>query len=210
MAGRAPVLAGLLLVGLIVGCAGQQDGGEAEAAAPASAGTEWRSDGCATPRSPVVTHTAGVDMPLSDEQVEALVKKVTEAGQARFVAVYAGLEVMQGQVGLVVYRRPSADFDAYLRAQAGSQCVVVRDAAHSQAELQALANRISGDFAYWRDRGIAINTVGSRHDGSGVEVGTQDVAAARVELPKRYGTAVPIQVVEQGPVVPLIGSAPAR
>jgi hypothetical protein len=214
MAWRAPVLSGLLLVGLISGCAGQQDGrqngDESDVGAPAPASTEWRSDGCATPRSPVMTHTAGVDMPLSDEQVEALVQKVTRAGEARFAAVYAGLELTQEQVGLVVYRAPSAEFDAYLRAEAGSQCVVVRDAAHSQAELRALVDRITDDFAYWRERGIVINTVGPHNDGSGIEVGTQNVTAAQVELPKRYGAAVPIKVVEEEPIQLLPGTGPAR
>jgi hypothetical protein len=72
------------------------------------------------------------------------------------------------------------------------------DAPHSQVELQALAYRITDDMPYWRSRGIAINTVGRPEDGSGVEVGTENVTAALVELPKRYGPAIPIKVVKEG------------
>jgi hypothetical protein len=69
--------------------------------------------------------------------------------------------------------------------------------------LTALQERITADLRLWAERGVRINTVGARHDGSGVEVGTEDVAAARRDLPGRYGADAPIIVVEQGPVVPL-------
>jgi hypothetical protein len=205
---RASVLVGLLLIGLVAGCAGQRRGGEpdapGQAGAPAPGNGEWQTDACATPRSPAVTHTAGATFPLSDERVDALINKVQADGERRFAAVFAGVEVVPEQVRMIVYRKPSAEFDAYLRAEAGEECVIVRDAAHTQAELAALADRISADMAYWRGRGIAINTVGPKHDGSGVEVGTQNVIAAEVELPRRYGTAVPINVVDQGPIRPLV------
>lgn len=217
------VLAGLLLVvGLIGGCADQRGGSgpggsgpdpadQAAGASAAPAAAEWQTEGCATPRSPAVTHTAGVTLPLSDERLDALINKVQAAGEARFAAVFAGVEVVPEQVRMIVYRKPSAEFDAYLRAEAGGECVIVRDAAHNQAELVALVNRITADMAYWRARGIAINTVGPRHDGSAVEVGTQNVIAAQVELPKRYGTAVPIKVVDQGPIRPMVEpTGPAR
>jgi hypothetical protein len=226
-----PLLVGLVglvgLGGLLSGCAGQQGagnrgGGEAGAPAPSAADVsappavsvpapaahEWRSAGCATPRSPVVMHTAGIDMPLTDQRTQDLATKVTQAGEGQFAAVYAGLELTPDQLRLIVYRKPSAEFDAYLRTAAGDGCLMVRDAPHSQAELLALVHRISDDFGYWRKRGIAINSVGPNHDGTGVEVGTQNITAAQVELPMRYGMAVPIKVVEQGPIVPAIGKRP--
>lgn len=218
MAHRAPVLAGLLVVGLLSACAGQQAGdqpgggqeGGGGAGAPGPASGEWQTDGCATPRSPTMVTTAGATFPVTDDQIQELVNRITPAGQGRFAAVYAGLELTPDQVRLIVYRKPSAEFDAYLRAEAGDQCVIVRDAVHSLAELQALADRISGDFKYWRDRGIAINTVGCPQDGSAVEVGTEAVTAAQVELSKRYGTAIPIKVVKEGPVHLLPETPPAK
>jgi hypothetical protein len=45
--------------------------------------------------------------------------------------------------------------------------------------------------------------IGARHDGSGVEVGTQDPDRARLELPARYGSRAPFVIVDQGPVRPL-------
>lgn len=179
------------------------------AASPGPGGREWRTSGCATRRSPVMIRTAGATFPATDPQVEALAGQIQKEGQARFAAVYAGLEMVPEQVSMIVYRRPSADFDAYLRQQAGGECVTVRDAAHSAAELQALVERVSADMGYWRGRGIVINSVGPKANGSGIEVGTQNLAAVRVELPKRYGSSVPFFAVEQGPVAPLPMSVPA-
>lgn len=60
----------------------------------------------------------------------------------------------------------------------------------------ALAMRISGDTAYWREQGIDVHTVGPRYDGSGVPAGVEQVERAQVELPKRYGTQISFKVEE--------------
>jgi hypothetical protein len=55
---------------------------------------------------------------------------------------------------------------------------------------------------------VGVNTVGPLHDGSGITIGTLEVERARAEIPKRYGTEIPITIEEQAPPVPLVGQAP--
>lgn len=211
--GRAvgPALALALPVLLVSGCAARIDGGgpgSGDGESPSTGNdsstlNEWRTDGCRTARSPQMVETAGARMPVTPADLDAVMGQIEHEGRARFAESYAGLEVVPEQVRTIVYRVPSAPFDVFVREVAGDTCVVVRDAAYSAVQLAALADRISADLDYWRERDVRINTVGPRHDGSAVQVGTEDVARARVELPKRYGVRPPVVVVEEAPVVPL-------
>ena len=103
----------------------------------------------------------------------------------------------------MVYRVPSAAFDDFIRQAAENTCILVRDAAHSTADLAVWHDRVLADLPFWTDRGVRIVTIGARHDGAGVEIGTRDVERAQVELPARYGRRAPLIFVEQGPVTPL-------
>lgn len=206
--GYGRLLGSVLTVLLVGGCAAQRMSADAPGGAGEpnpSVGDEWRTEGCRTTRTPEVVETAGARMPLIPADLEAVMSRIGQEGPARFAESYAGLEVVYEPVHTIVYRVPSAGFDAFVREIAGDACVVVRDAAHSAVELTALAERIGVDLDYWRGRGVRVNSVGPLHDGSGVRVGTQDVALAEVELPKRYGVDPPVMVVEEGPAVPLAG-----
>ncbi|MBY8874276.1 hypothetical protein K7640_20815 [Micromonospora sp. PLK6-60] len=200
---RKILLVGLAAMIVAVGGCAREAGGAADAA-PEAGGTPG-VEGCATPPSPPESVvTAGATMyPESDELSEAL-GSIQQAGESTFRDVFAGLETVPEQGYVIVYRLPSARFDAYVRDVAAGQCVLLRDAAHSAAELSALQDRITDDMDYWRTRGVDVNAVGPRHDGSGVVVSTLAVARARAELPKRYGTAIPI-IIEQGGPVELLG-----
>lgn len=160
-----------------------------------------RSGGSGPPNRPRLIGTAAV--PGTPNHLDPVLGRIEQEGRARFAESYAGLEVMPDQLSAVVYRVPSAQFDAFLREVAGEAAVVIRDAPYSVAELTALMERITADLDYWRERGIRINAFGARHDGSGVQVGTQEVARAEVELPKRYGARPPVLIVEEGPILPL-------
>ncbi|MGH3751400.1 MAG: hypothetical protein ACRDRP_01680 [Pseudonocardiaceae bacterium] len=116
----------------------------------------------------------------------------------RFPAHYAGLELLAGQV--VVYRKASTDFDQALQGLRLPVEVVVRDAPYSAAELQALVERIQGDFAYWQGLGVPISTVGARHDGTAVAVGTEHPDQASRLLAQRYGAVPPVVVARIGPL----------
>jgi hypothetical protein len=143
--------------------------------------------------------------------LEAAMARIEAGGRERFADSYAGLEVDQAGVRAIVYRVPSADFDDFVRLSAEDACVVVRDAAHALGELRAWQDRVVADLPRWSERGVRVSTVGARHDGAGVEIGTPDVELARRELPGHYGGEAPLIVVEQGPVTPLpsTGRAPA-
>jgi hypothetical protein len=179
---------------------------------------EWSTPGCET--------SAG-GLP----ELWAVIARIQEAGRARFGATFAGVELDEPGVRAIVYRVPAeapsagagpagagsagagsgpaaagggpADVDEMVREAAAGVCVVVRDAPHGADELAALHRRIDADLPFWQEHGLRITTVGARHDGTGVEVGTQDPARARTELPARYGADAPIIVVESGPVFTL-------
>jgi hypothetical protein len=198
---RSTVLPVALLSGVLL--VTSACGGEPGAVSPPVATGEWSTAGCAMPRSPLLTTIGGTDVPATPPTLSAAMNRIEDGGRQRFADSYAGLEVDQLRVRAIVYRVPSAPFDDFLRISAQDACIVVRDAAHSLAELRTWHDRIAADLGMWTDRGVRISTVGARHDGAGVEVGTQDVVRARQELPVHYGTEAPLVFVEQGPVTPL-------
>lgn len=165
---------------------------------------EWRSDGCGARRAPEQVRSVTGELLVTPADLAAVLARVESAGRAEFPDSFAGLEVDQAEVLGIVHRVPSADFDAFLRAEGAGVCLVVRDARHDLRTLLSLQERIVADLGYWRDAGIEIGVVSSRHDGSGVEVGTRQVAQAQERLPQRYGPDVPIFVRDEAPPRPLI------
>jgi hypothetical protein len=150
--------------------------------------------GCATATSPPAMTIDGTPQPANQEALDALAGRIEQVAKTRFAAVYTGLELRSEQNRLRVYRVPSGDFDRWLTGTFADDCVEVVDAAHSAQELNALADRITGDDAYWTSQHIPIGTVSPRVDGSGVDVTTTEVARASSALVQRYGTTVPIKV----------------
>lgn len=197
----ARVTAALLLAAALAGCAGQADGAGAPPPTLDGPGTP----GCDQARpTPSAIETAGATMyPTSIDLDQALGLIQQDAESGRFADRYAGAEVVPEKGHAIVYRVPSAEFDAHVASIAGAECIYLRDARFSHQELQKLADRVSGDLKHWRGRGITINTVGTKHDGSGITVGTEQVEQASRELPKRYGVTVPIEIEQAGPVRPL-------
>ncbi|GAA4593543.1 hypothetical protein BJY16_001021 [Actinoplanes octamycinicus] len=192
------LLAGVLMIG---GC-GEFEGAD-QAAGPGPAG-EWRTPGCEFSRPPEHAVMGGVRMPVTPAALQAAMERIEQGGRTRFPDSYAGIEVDQARVRAIVYRVPAGgEFDEFIRGAAGHSCVVVRDAAHPIAELGAWHDRVVADLAFWAARGVRIVTVGSRHDGAGVEIGTRDVDRARRDLPAHYGAEAPLVFVEEAPVIPL-------
>lgn len=197
------LLRGLLLPGILLMAAACGDESRAAPSAHTPPTGEWSTAGCAMARSPEFTTMGGSTVPVTPPPLQAAIARIEEGGRDRFPDNYAGLEVDQRQVRAIVYRVASVAFDDFVRLSAEDACVVVRDAAHSSAELNAWQDRIVADLGRWGEQGIRISTVGARHDGAGVEIGAQDVAAARRELPAYYGAQAPLIFVEQGPVTPM-------
>ncbi|WP_433834200.1 hypothetical protein ACQP2E_35780 [Actinoplanes sp. CA-015351] len=163
----------------------------------------WRTAGCAFARSPQYTVTGKVRVPVTPPVLSDAMERIDQGGRDRFAERYSGMEIDQKRVRAVVYRVPSAGFDDFVRSSAEDACIVVRDSAHAVAELTGWQERVVADLHYWVDQGVRIVTVGSRHDGVGVEIGTRDIDQARLQLPERYGAEAPLVFVEEGPVLPL-------
>jgi hypothetical protein len=170
----------------------------------------WRTAGCEFTRQAVTMTVAGRTLPATPPALDAAMARIDRGGRADHPHSYAGLEVDQRRVRAVVYRVPDAEFDDFIRLSAEDTCVVVRDCLHGLQELTGWHDRVVADLGLWAERGVRIVSVGARHDGFGVEVGTRDVDRARRELPVRYGEQAPLIFVEQGPVTPLASSGPPQ
>ncbi|MEU7903030.1 hypothetical protein [Actinoplanes sp. NPDC049118] len=163
----------------------------------------WTTAGCEFTRAAETVNVGGRILPATPAPLAAAIARIDTGGRADHAASYAGLEVDQQHVRVIVYRVPSAEFDDFIRFSAENMCIVVRDALHSLADLTGWQDRIVADLAAWGAEGVHISSVVARYDGAGVEVGTRDVDLARIELPRRYGRNAPLVFVEQGPVVPM-------
>lgn len=170
----------------------------------------WETAGCSFTRPPVTVKVGSRSMPATPPSLDAAMARIDRAGRRDYDDSYAGLEVDQQRVRAVVYRVPSAEFDDFIRLSAENTCVVVIDSLHGLRELNHWHDRVVADLDLWAARGIRIVTVGARHDGFGVEVGTRDVDRARAQLPTRYGEQAPLIVIEQGPVTPLAQPGPPK
>ena len=194
-----PLLAlGALL--MIAGCGGADD--QPTVDEPGLTGG-WTTAGCGVARLPEHVTIAGVRMASTPAKLETVMAQIDETGRREYAASFAGLEVDQSEVRAIVYRVPSAAFDEFIRRAAEDVCVVVRDAVNSAADLAYWHDRVLADLPYWTDKGVRIVTIGARHDGTGVEIGTRDVVRARAELPAHYGERAPLIFLDEGPVRPL-------
>ena len=155
--------------------------------APAGA---WHTAGCELSR------VQRVRAPVTPPRLAAAMQRIEQGGHQRFAASFAGLAADNIRVRATVYRVPSSDFDDFVRRAAQGSCIVVRDAAHPAAELGDWHDRVVADLPYWESRGIRILTVGSRHDGAGVEIGTRELDRARRLLTARYGPGAPLIFVD--------------
>jgi hypothetical protein len=163
----------------------------------------WRTAGCAFARAPQTAVRGHVRTALTPPGLAAAMERIDRGGRDTYAGRYSGMEIDHLRVRAVVYRVPSAGFDDFVRSTAEDSCILVRDSAHAIAELDEWHDRVLADLHYWDGQGVRIGTVGSRHDGAGVEVGTRDIDLARQMLPARYGAAAPLVFVEEGPVTPL-------
>ncbi|MDI6099852.1 hypothetical protein QLQ12_14725 [Actinoplanes sp. NEAU-A12] len=194
----------LLLAGVFVmtvpGCG---EGGGDDSAQRTGLTGGWRTAGCEFSRPAQYTTSGGRRVPVTPPRLAAAMERIDRGGRERFADSFAGIEVDQAKVRAIVYRVPSAAFDDFIRGSAEDSCIVVRDAAHGAAELTEWHDRVVADLPYWTSQGTRITTVGSRHDGAGVEVGTRDPDSARRGFRDRYGDEAPLVIVEEGPVRPL-------
>jgi hypothetical protein len=165
-----------------------------------------RTAGCATHTSPPAMSVDGTPQPANQDALSRIADRITVHAEERFADVYAGLELVPEQDRVRAFRKLSNDFDTWILRDFRADCVELVDAPHTAVELKALQDRIGDEIDYWDQHGIHILTIGARQDGTAVEVGTGDVDRARMELPRRYGTAIPIVVNREGPIQPGTGT----
>jgi len=199
---RQDRIIGLLLAAVLMTAACDEPGEAGQPTEPGLTGG-WATAGCEFHREPLTRLVGGISSPATPPALDAAMARIERGGRADHADSYAGLEVDQLRVRAIVYRVPSARFDDFVRISAEDTCVVVRDAAHGLTELTAWHDRIVADLPTWAARGVRISTVGARHDGIGVEVGTEQVAQTRDALVAAYGRQAPLVFVQAGPVRPL-------
>jgi hypothetical protein len=192
-----------LALGVVLMIGGCGDPGDSpDADSPGLTGG-WATAGCGVPRTAGHITVGGVPMPVTPPKLESVMGRIDQVGKSQFADSFAGLEVDQEQVRAIVYRKPSAAFDDFIRKSAEDACVVVRDADHSTRDLAVWHDRVLADLPYWTDRGVRVVSIGARHDGRGVEIGVRDVEEARREMLARYGGTAPLIFTEADPVRPL-------
>jgi hypothetical protein len=193
----------LLAVGTLLVIGGWADHPDEVASRRSLPSAEWSTPGCEFSREPESVAVGDISMPATPAALDAAIARIEQGGQGEFATSYAGVEVDEQRVRAIVYRVPSDSFDAFIRRTAEDTCIVVRNAEHSSTDLAVWHDRVLADLPFWTDRRIRITTIGARHDGAGLEIGTQDLDRARLELPARYGSRAPLVFIQQGPVRPL-------
>jgi hypothetical protein len=201
---RLRTLPVLVLVPLALAGCGQARAGQPVGAAPAPASYPWDPD-CGSP-APRPTSTLDKAYEING-QLSTLAEKMRPVTEA-YPQFFGGLVLETECDRVVVYRLPSAVFDRALSSAVDADSrLLLRPALHTQAELLALSQRVQADLAYWKARGVDVNSTGPAPDGSALIVGTQQVERVRAEFPVRYGIDIAFFVEEMGPAVPLVGSA---
>jgi hypothetical protein len=160
---------------------------------------------CATATSPPAMQIDGTPQPANQNMLDEVANRVQPKAQAEFADVYAGLRLVQERNRIEVFRKPSAEFDAWIRRDFAGDCVQVTDAKYAEKDLAARQAQVSADLAQWRRGGIEVNTVSSDFVRGTVVVGVKesDVEKGRQQIPAHYGPGVPIEIEVQAPIMPL-------
>lgn len=131
------------------------------------------------------THTFGPSPTVPWEPLQDLGSQVGVYASTRD-DVYAGWRLDLDRQKLLVFRKPSAEFDAELKKRVNDARIELRDAPYSFADLRQFTVRIENDESYWSSRGIKVIDMLPRSDGAAVIVAVSDPTKAKQEMPKRY------------------------
>jgi hypothetical protein len=156
----------------------------------------------AAPDSPSTPEPVPSDWPNQTRLLDAAVT-IEAAAQERYPQIYAGIALDLPGDALIVYRKPSAEFEGTMAALVPHVTVRYAYAAHSERQIATWQAEVFADRDYWHRRGIDIHGTAPRV-GQCVEV--------EVENPDRDGAAIlahyadrPICVEQGWPAVPLVG-----
>ena len=186
-------LACALLIALAAGCASGSSGSGDRSEAGAI-----DTPGCASPIPGERVVVPDATMWNNTPDVEQMISRIVAEGGGRFAASYAGLRVDAEHGITSVYRVPNAEFDTFLREVAGSQCFRIHTAKYSHSALQVWRDRVSADMPSLQD--LPLTMLAIKEDGSGVLIGTTDVAATEAAFRQRYGADAPLVFEKREPV----------
>ncbi|MEH1167332.1 hypothetical protein V6V47_18295 [Micromonospora sp. CPCC 205539] len=164
---------------------------------------------CATPAAsadPQQPSTSATPLPQQSywPGQEALMDAATQVENAalpRWPHTYAGVSLdVPGDV-LLVYRVPTRDFDAEIRALVPAVTVRFVDTPYSARTLDRWIERVRADVAHWQSRGVVVHS-------SFVELGecvTLEVAEPQRDAAKlaAFYPGIPLCVRKGWPAVPL-------
>ncbi|MGW5673450.1 hypothetical protein, partial [Micromonospora sp. NPDC003776] len=163
--------------------------------------------GCAT-ADPGAAAEDEHGLPANQNKLFGVYDRLHPVANRRFGAVYAGAALASPRDRIMVYRKPSAEFDRWVRRDFARDCVEVHDAAYSAREIRARADEVLADRAYWQRRNINPGSFSLDITGRAVTVGvTGDLERAQAEFSARYRTGPPIVVVKFEPIDFLMGDA---
>jgi hypothetical protein len=143
--------------------------------------------------------TAGCSASPSGDPADSVdvAGQIGTRGETGFAAVFAGARV--GDEGVEVYRKPSAELDAWITATFAASCVILHDAKFSAADLAKRYEQVNDDNVYWAEQGVPVNSVSSDFVRGVVVVGTSEVDKAKPLFAARYADGPPVELVNEAP-----------
>lgn len=193
---RRVVLPALLLVA-VASCArpeAAEVGGPALTTVPATTTTTY------TEPPDTTSYPPG----YNNEELQAATNVLKPLLEGEFATTYSLLSVRNNVPMLVIYRKPSARFEAAVRKAVPNVRIDFRDARYSHAELNDHQSRLMNDREYWKTRGITVNSVGHGQDGSALSVGTETTPPEDVARQlEAYYPGMSFKVKRVGPIRPL-------
>ncbi|GAA3242728.1 hypothetical protein ACFO1B_30670 [Dactylosporangium siamense] len=176
-----------LLLGLTVGALTACTASDTSSpASPGASGAAVRTGGCGAPPSAA-----------DPERLVDVAGQIGTRGEADFAAVFAGARV--GDEGVEVYRKPSAELDAWVKSTFAATCVILHDVRFSAADLAKRYQQVGDDTTYWSEQGVHVNSVSSDFVRGVVVVGTQEVDKAKPLFAARYADGPPVELVDEAP-----------
>jgi hypothetical protein len=182
-----------LMLGLTVGALTACTASDTPSPASPGAGGAVRTAGCGA--SPSVGPP--VDPSVDPERLVDIAGQIGTRGEADFAAVFAGARV--GDEGVEVYRKPSAELDAWVTATFATSCVILHDAKFSAEDLAKRYQQVNDDNTYWSEQGVHVNSVSSDFVRGVVVVGTQELDKAKPLFAARYTGGPPVELVNEAP-----------
>jgi hypothetical protein len=156
--------------------------------------------GCGTPGPagdrPANPPLSATNDPALSAAADALIPEL----ETRFKETYSGVLLKNTDRTLVIYRKPDAALDEFVRARVQSVPVELSEAKMSLARMREIRDEVMREREQWSARGIEVNGANPKSDGSAVEVfTTRGAPEEQRAFDERYGEGT-ISVVREKPV----------